>query len=83
MSSGTFARINNITIGYNMPAGLLRRQNVITSFRVFVNAQNPITLKKYGGFSSELPGSSPTNAGIELNTYPTTRTFAAGVNIGI
>jgi TonB-linked SusC/RagA family outer membrane protein len=83
LSSGTFARINNITLGYNMPASLLKRQNVITSFRVFVNAQNPITLKKYGGFSSELPGSSPTNAGIELNTYPTTRTFAAGVNIGI
>ncbi|HTR28324.1 MAG TPA: TonB-dependent receptor [Puia sp.] len=83
LASGEFVRINNITLGYNMPARLLKGQKVVNSIRVFLNAQNPVTLKKYGGFSSELPGSSPTNAGIELNTYPTTRTFAAGLNVGI
>ena len=29
-----------------------------------------------------IPVSTATNAGIDYNTYPTTRTFAAGVNIG-
>ncbi|HEY4061939.1 MAG TPA: TonB-dependent receptor [Puia sp.] len=82
VSSGTFVRINNATLGYTLPKTILDRQHVVTSLRVFVNAQNPVTLKKYGGFSSELPGSSPTNAGIELNTYPTIRTFAAGINLG-
>jgi TonB-dependent starch-binding outer membrane protein SusC len=66
-----------------LPSRILARQNVITSCRFFINAQNPVTIKKYNGFSSELPGSLPTNAGIELGTYPTTRTFAAGVNLGI
>jgi hypothetical protein len=61
---------------------VLAKQKVVTSCRIFIDAQNPVTLKKYGGFSSELPGSSPTNAGIELGTYPTTRTFAAGINLG-
>jgi TonB-dependent starch-binding outer membrane protein SusC len=83
LASGTFFRINNAMLGYTLPSRILNRQNVITSCRFFINAQNPVTIKKYGGFSSELPGSSPTNAGIELGTYPTTRTFAAGVNIGI
>src|SRR6185312_4567948 len=83
LSSGQFIRINNITLGYNMPASLLKGQKVITGLRIFVNAQNPVTLKKYGGFTSELPGSQITNAGIELNTYPTVRTFAAGLNVGI
>jgi TonB-linked SusC/RagA family outer membrane protein len=83
LASGTFARINNITVGYSLPAKTLNGQKVINSCRVFLNAQNPVTLKKYGGFSSELPGSSPTNSGIELNTYPTIRTFAAGINLGI
>ncbi len=82
MASGTFVRINNVTLGYTVQPNVLARQKVITSMRVFVDAQNPVTLKKYGGFSSELPGSSPTNAGIELGTYPTTRTFAAGINLG-
>jgi TonB-dependent starch-binding outer membrane protein SusC len=82
LSSGNFFRINNFTIGYTVPPPILKKQNVITSIRLFVNAQNPVTIKKYSGFSSELPGSSATNAGIELNTYPTTRTFAFGLNVG-
>ena len=82
MASGTFVRINNVTLGYTVQPNVLAKQRVITSLRIYVDAQNPVTLKKYGGFSSELPGSSPTNAGIELGTYPTTRTFAAGINLG-
>jgi TonB-linked SusC/RagA family outer membrane protein len=83
LASGTFARINNITLGYSFPESIINRQKIISSCRIFLNAQNPVTLKKYNGFSSELPGSGPTNAGIELNTYPTTRTFAFGVNLGL
>lgn len=83
IASGTFVRINNVLLGYTVPAKALSRQKVFTSCRLFLNAQNPLTWKKYGGFSSELPGTQPTNAGIELGTYPTTRTFAAGINLGI
>jgi TonB-linked SusC/RagA family outer membrane protein len=83
IASGTFVRVNNVLLGYTVPAKTLSRQKVFTSCRVFLNAQNPLTWKKYGGFSSELPGSSPTNAGIELGTYPTTRTFAVGINLGV
>jgi TonB-dependent starch-binding outer membrane protein SusC len=82
IASGTFVRINNATLGYTLSQNVLAKQKVLTSCRIFVDAQNPVTLKKYGGFSSELPGSSPTNAGIELGTYPTTRTFAAGISLG-
>jgi TonB-linked SusC/RagA family outer membrane protein len=82
LASGTFVRINNVTLGYTVKPDVLAKQKVLTSCRIFIDAQNPVTLKKYGGFSSELPGSSPTNAGIELGTYPTTRTFAAGINLG-
>jgi hypothetical protein len=83
LSSGTFYRINNATLGYTLPVKLLNRQRVINSLRIYASAQNPVTIKKYKGFSSELPGSDPTNAGIELGTYPTTRTFAFGVNLGL
>jgi TonB-linked SusC/RagA family outer membrane protein len=83
LASGTFFRINNISLGYNLPASVINLQKVITSLRFFLNAQNPVTLKKYSGFSSELPGSSATNSGIELGTYPTTRTFAFGIDLGL
>ncbi len=81
VASGTFARLNNVTLGYTLPARILNNTRIIKGFRFFLNGQNLATLKKYKGFSSELPGSSATNAGIELSTYPTIRTFAAGLNV--
>lgn len=81
VESGSFLRINNLTAGYTLPTSLLSRFK-ISGVRAFVTAQNLITLKKYSGFTAELPG-DPISSGIELSAYPTTRTIAAGVNIGL
>jgi TonB-linked SusC/RagA family outer membrane protein len=80
VSSGTFYRINNLTIGYNVPASVLAQK--VSSLRIYVSAQNPVTKKYYAGFSSEIPGSA-TAAGIDNNSYPTIRTFIFGVNLGL
>lgn len=80
IESGNFARINNATLGYRLPATLLDKIHV-GSVRAFVTAQNVLTMKKYSGFTAELPG-DPTKQGIELNAYPTTQTFAVGLNVG-
>lgn len=80
VESGDFIRINNLTLGYTLPGTLLSKIKA-SNLRVFITAQNLLTLKKYSGFTAELPG-DPLNSGIELSAYPTTRTFAAGVNIG-
>ncbi len=80
VESGSFARINNLTVGYTIPSESLERFK-ITSFRVYATSQNLFTYKKYSGFTSELPG-DVINSGIELSAYPTTRTIAMGVNIG-
>jgi TonB-linked SusC/RagA family outer membrane protein len=82
VESGSFIRINNATIGYTLPARILNRQKIFTSVRAFVNGQNLYTIKKYSGFSAELPNTSATNAGVDLNVYPTARTYAVGVNVG-
>ncbi len=78
VESGSFVRINNVTLGYKLPVGLLQKAS-ISNFRVFVTAQNVLTLKKFSGFTPELPG-NPTSQGIELNAYPTVKTFALGLN---
>ena len=80
VESGSFIRLNNVTIGYTLPKVLLEKIK-ISNIRIFVTAQNAYTNKKYSGFTAELPG-NPTNAGIELNAYPTTKTFAVGLNVG-
>jgi TonB-linked SusC/RagA family outer membrane protein len=80
IESGSFARINNATLGYALPKTILDKVKV-SSVRVFVTAQNILTMKKYSGFTAELPG-DPTKQGIELNAYPTTQTYAVGLNVG-
>ncbi|MFM2394716.1 MAG: hypothetical protein RLZZ546_2698, partial [Bacteroidota bacterium] len=75
-----FFRINNITLGYTLnelSAGKLG----LGKTRFFVTSQNPLTIKKFSGFSPELPGSNALNSGIELFVYPITATYLVGVNI--
>jgi TonB-linked SusC/RagA family outer membrane protein len=80
VESGSFVRLNNVTLTYNLPAGLISKAK-FSNARVFVTAQNIFTLKKFTGFSPELADDTPTKAGIETNAYPTTKTMAAGINI--
>lgn len=89
VESGSFVRLNNLTLGYTIPNGLKEKAKLRTA-RIYVTSQNLFTIQQYSGFSPELPGgtldlpagSSVLNSGIELNSYPTTRTFAVGLNVG-
>ncbi|WP_273215223.1 SusC/RagA family TonB-linked outer membrane protein [Runella zeae] len=80
IESGDFIRLNNLTLGYSIPKGLLNKAK-IERCRVYFVAQNLFTISKFSGFSPELPA-GPLESGIELNTYPTTRTIAVGLNLG-
>lgn len=80
VESGSFFRVNNITVGYNLPAS---NWNIgMSSLRVFASAQNPIISKKYSGFTPELPGgNNGLSAGIETGIYPVSTTYMFGVNV--
>jgi TonB-dependent starch-binding outer membrane protein SusC len=80
VESGSFLRINNITVGYTLPSSFLNKMK-ISKFRIYATSQNLFTLQKYSGFTAELPG-DPISSGIELSAYPTTRTIAVGLNVG-
>ena len=80
IESGNFIRMNNLTIGYTLARSTVQKIRV-ENIRIYFTAQNLFTAKEFSGFSPELPG-GPLDSGIELNTYPTTRTFAFGLNLG-
>ena len=83
LESGDFFRLNNLTIGYTLGSNVVSRAK-INSVRIYVTAQNLFTITPYSGFTPEIfrGDGTPLNAGIEVNTYPSTRTFAFGVNLG-
>ncbi|HEX8357830.1 MAG TPA: TonB-dependent receptor, partial [Segetibacter sp.] len=81
LEKGDFFRINNLTVGYTLPANQLSILK-IQSLRIYATAQNVATVTKYSGFTPEISSTGTLAAGIESNIYPTTRTFAFGVNVG-
>ncbi|WP_289658355.1 SusC/RagA family TonB-linked outer membrane protein [Flavobacterium panacagri] len=80
MESGDFFRINNITVGYKLP---LSGDQFISSCRIYLNAINPFITQKFSGFSPELnaDGDPYKLQGIELDAYPTLRSFVIGANL--
>ena len=88
LESGDYFRINNLTIGYTLGQAFLTKYKV-ARLRLYASVQNLVTFTGYSGFTPELfnPGDgshiagSALNAGIELNSYPSTRTFAFGINL--
>ncbi|WP_258103926.1 TonB-dependent receptor [Marinoscillum sp. MHG1-6] len=53
----SFTRIQNITLGYNLPRDLLGKVG-ISEVRVYFNAFNPFVFTKYEGFDPEWAGAS-------------------------
>ena len=79
LESGSYLRLTNVVLGYTVPGTALERAH-LASVRVFAAAQNVFTSTKYTGFTPELAG-GPLDSGIELNTYPTSRTVTLGLNV--
>jgi TonB-linked SusC/RagA family outer membrane protein len=79
LESGDFFRINNITLGYKIPL----QGEFLNSCRIYVNAINPFITQKFSGFSPELNGNGDPygTQGIELDAYPTLRSFVIGANL--
>lgn len=79
LEDGDFFRINNITLGYTFTNLLKGVQNI----RVYALTQNPFIIKSFTGYTPELPGNGHPlgNSGIELNAYPTVKSYLFGINI--
>ena len=76
IENGSYVRLKNLTFGYTLPRNLMGRVGA-SQLRVYVTAQNLVTLTKYTGYDPEVSAS-----GIDLGIYPQTRVFMGGVNIG-
>lgn len=81
LESADFFRINNITLGYKLP---LKEDGFINFCRIYVNAVNPFITQKFSGFSPEALGDGELvtgTQGVELDAYPSLRSFVIGANL--
>jgi TonB-linked SusC/RagA family outer membrane protein len=81
IEDGDYMRIRNLTLGYRIPEGLVKKTGVIQGLRFYVNAQNLFTFTQYSGFDPEIGSTDPLQSGVDDGVYPQPRTFMAGVNV--
>jgi TonB-linked SusC/RagA family outer membrane protein len=89
VEDGSYTRLKNITLSYNIPSKYLDYTKVIKGLRASVGAQNLFTITDYSGYDPEIgayvgTGSSAGNqaVGIDFGRYPITPmyTFSVSVN---
>lgn len=82
IEDGSFIRIQNISLAYNLPKSLLRK-TFLSNVKVYCNIQNLYTWSKYDGYDPEvgsLWGDALMN-GIDYGRYPSPRIYTFGVNV--
>ncbi|AEV99843.1 TonB-dependent receptor [Niastella koreensis GR20-10] len=77
LDNGSYARIKNVTLGYTLPGKLTNRVKINT-LRVYVTANNLVTITKYKGFDPEV---GMNEYGIDKGRYPQARSVFVGVNV--
>lgn len=82
VEDGSYLRIQNVTLGYNIPVQVLSKIRV-NSFRVYVSAQNLKTFTNYSGYDPELGAinNRATFMNIDNGRYPVPKTFTVGASI--
>lgn len=76
IEDGSYLRLKNIQLGYTFK----NAKDWWSNLRVYVSAQNLLTLTKYSGLDPEIGGGT-TNTGLDYGTYPQARVISFGVSL--
>lgn len=82
IEDGSFLRVKNISLNYNINAEKLKKIG-FQKIQPYFSASNLFTLTKYTGMDPEVNqwGNSGSVQGIDWGTYPHSRSFVLGVNL--
>lgn len=83
IEDGSFLRIKNVALGYNLPRQWINRYGM-ANVRVYASATNIFTLTRYTGPDPEVStlDGSTTAQGIDFFTFPQIKTIMGGLTIG-
>ncbi|OUJ70552.1 SusC/RagA family TonB-linked outer membrane protein [Hymenobacter crusticola] len=82
LEDGTYVRLKNLTLAYNLPANLTKKISS-SNIRVYVTGQNLVTWTNYSGYDPEVSASpfAALGFGRDFGVYPQARTYTAGINV--
>jgi TonB-linked SusC/RagA family outer membrane protein len=87
VEDGSYFRIKNFTLGYNVPSVGSLTKNGLTRLRIYTTMQNLLTITNYkSGYDPEIGNrNAATNGltqGIDYGQFPQARSFVVGLQIG-
>ena len=80
LENGSYLKMRNITLGYNLPA--IKALNS-TSIRLFMSAENVFTISDFSGVDPEIPPANGQITGVATSVYPQTRRIVLGLNVSL
>ena len=83
VEDGSFFRLRNIQLGYNLPARLVNKIS-LSNVRIYVSALNVFTITHYSGYNPDIGSQKQSNAssGLDNTIYPQARSILGGIQIG-
>lgn len=80
VEDGSFLRISNITLGYEIP---VENSNFLTRANIYVTGTNLFTFTDYTGYNPEITSFlyNPTIIGVDWNGFPNVKSFVLGLNV--
>jgi len=83
LEDGSYLRLKNITLGYNLPKSVLTKLH-LSNVRVYATGYNVLTFTKYTGFDPEVSSDFTVgNTGVDQGSIPQFKTYTFGINIGL
>ncbi|MET4141052.1 TonB-dependent receptor [Pedobacter sp. UYP1] len=84
VEEGSYIRLKNVQLGYNFSPALLKRVR-LSNVKVYISGQNLLTKTKYSGYDPEVSrfGQDNLSQGIDYGSYPSSKIFLVGINIGL
>lgn len=82
VENGSYLRIQNVTLGYRLPASVLSKAK-LSNVRLYLTVQNLHTFTDYSGYDPEI-GAYNNNIrlmNVDAGHYPNPRTFTVGANV--
>ncbi|HYC85824.1 MAG TPA: SusC/RagA family TonB-linked outer membrane protein, partial [Chryseosolibacter sp.] len=78
LENGSYFRLRNIQLGYQLPADILSKAHMLNA-RLFVSAQNLFTLTKYSGLDPDVTGFGLYERGLDNGNWPASRVISFGL----
>ena len=79
IEDGSYFRIGNITLGFTLPKDLIKKIGV-KNIRIYASMDNVHIWTKYSGWDPDVSvGNNQLTPGLDVDSYPRSRTFRTGI----